>query len=258
MSADFFLKLKEMIAFWPAWYFYALQDIKNKYTRSVLGPLWITISIGITILAMGPLYSVLFSASGSGYYLHLASGLVFWSYMSGCLADACMAFIGNESYIKQTKLPLFVFISRSVMRNTIILIHNLVVVLIIAIYQNQITSKIFLLIPNFILVTLILYFLSYVIAFVCARFRDVVPLIGNILQLFMFLTPIFWVATGETLRSKYVIFNPFNYLMMLLRNPFEQAVNYELYVMSLGFLFAALFFSYFAHLFYSKRVVYWL
>ncbi|HET8641145.1 MAG TPA: ABC transporter permease, partial [Pseudonocardiaceae bacterium] len=36
------------------------QDIKQRYRRSVLGPLWITISMAVTAVALGLLYATLF------------------------------------------------------------------------------------------------------------------------------------------------------------------------------------------------------
>ena len=36
------------------------QDIKQRYRRSVIGPLWITVSMAITAVGLGPLYAVLF------------------------------------------------------------------------------------------------------------------------------------------------------------------------------------------------------
>src|SRR3712207_4312363 len=36
------------------------QDIRQRYRRSVLGPIWITISMAVTAIALGILYSALF------------------------------------------------------------------------------------------------------------------------------------------------------------------------------------------------------
>ncbi len=258
MSNDFIMQLKNALTHWPAWYFYAAQDIKNKYSRSVFGPLWITISIAVTIFAMGPLYSVLFKVSGDNYYIHLATGLVFWSFIAGTLAESCVAFIANESFIKQTKLPLFIYIARVIMRNSIILLHNLLVVALIVLYQGSLSIKMFYFIPNFILLVPILFFSSYVLATVCARFRDVAPLVSNVLQLFMFLTPIFWTVSAVTERSKYILFNPFNYLISSLRNPIMGINDLSIYPILLGMLLIFVILSYIFHVLYSKKVVYWL
>ncbi|HMS73916.1 MAG TPA: ABC transporter permease, partial [Gordonia sp. (in: high G+C Gram-positive bacteria)] len=42
------------------WLHLGWQDIRQRYRRSVLGPLWITIATGVTAVAMGLLYGELF------------------------------------------------------------------------------------------------------------------------------------------------------------------------------------------------------
>jgi lipopolysaccharide transport system permease protein len=259
MKSDYFYQLKATLQVWPAWYYYALQDIKNKYSRSVIGPLWITISVAVTIFAMGPLYKIIFNITGSSYFIHLATGLVFWFWISGSLADACSAFIGNESFIKQSKLPLYVYIARSMLRNLLILMHNIIIVIFIYLHGGEFSLNVLFVIPGLLLVTTVLFFSSYVIAFVCARYRDVVPLIGNILQLFMFLTPIFWIANEATSKSKYVVYNPFNYLINLLRQPFMgEAIDFSYYHIGILFVFFVFIVTYYVHTKYSKKVVFWI
>ena len=259
MKNNYFAELRTTLRVWPAWYYYALQDIKNKYSRSVIGPLWLTGSVAVTIFAMGPLYSVIFNITGSNYYIHLASGLVFWFWIRGSLSDACMAFIGNESFIRQSKLPLYVYIARAMLRNIIILLHNIIIVILIYLEGGQYSLQVLYIIPGFLLVATVLFFSSYILAFVCARYRDVVPLIDNILQLFMFLTPIFWMANEATAKSKYVMYNPFNYLINLLRQPFMgESMDLSLY--GIGIIFAVFIFivTFFVHAKYSRKIVFWI
>ena len=45
----------------PLWGYLGWQDIKQRYRRSVLGPLWISISMGVVATAMGILYGTLFN-----------------------------------------------------------------------------------------------------------------------------------------------------------------------------------------------------
>ncbi|MDT5302003.1 MAG: lipopolysaccharide transport system permease protein, partial [Mycobacterium sp.] len=42
------------------WLHLGWQDIKQRYRRSVLGPIWITIATGTMAVALGGLYSKLF------------------------------------------------------------------------------------------------------------------------------------------------------------------------------------------------------
>jgi lipopolysaccharide transport system permease protein len=261
MKNEYIIDFIECIKSWPSWYYYGLQDIKNKYTRSVFGPFWISISIAVTIFAMGPLYSMLFRVSNNNnniYYIHLSSGLIFWYFISGTISDSCTAFISNESFIKQTKLPLFVYIARLIIRNQFILIHNLFILALIIFFQSNITFRLLLLIPNLLIVTAILFLLSYILAVICTRFRDLVPLIGSLLQLSMFLTPIFWIANESIEKSHYLYLNPFNYIMQLLRNPIENKTYYSLYILGFEFFIVLFIISFIIHHYYNKKISYWL
>ncbi|MFM8872635.1 MAG: ABC transporter permease, partial [Phycisphaerales bacterium] len=40
---------------WESWLTLAWYDVLLRYRRSMLGPLWITISMGIMLLGIGPL-----------------------------------------------------------------------------------------------------------------------------------------------------------------------------------------------------------
>jgi ABC-type polysaccharide/polyol phosphate export permease len=43
------------------WLAMGLQDIRKRYRRSVLGPFWLTISMGVMISAMGLVWGIIFN-----------------------------------------------------------------------------------------------------------------------------------------------------------------------------------------------------
>jgi lipopolysaccharide transport system permease protein len=50
-----------------------------RYRRSMLGPLWLTLSMGVMIGGMGPLYSVALRHRTVEFFPHLALGVIFWA-----------------------------------------------------------------------------------------------------------------------------------------------------------------------------------
>src|SRR6476661_5421011 len=133
-SRDILLALKDVrdgicsIHIWPmlGW-----QDIKQRYRRSKIGPFWITISTGVLIGSMGPLYGKLLQQDISSYFPYLAIGFVTWMFISGLIIDGCNAFTGAEGYIKEVKLPLTVHVLRVVWKNLLMFAHNAVIVLLV-------------------------------------------------------------------------------------------------------------------------------
>ncbi|MDB5827110.1 MAG: type transporter, partial [Variovorax sp.] len=83
------------------WWTLAWFDIVLRYRRSMLGPLWLTLSMGAMIGGMGPLYSSLFGTELSKFFPHLALGLIFWGFFSSMVIDSCNTFIGSANYLKQ-------------------------------------------------------------------------------------------------------------------------------------------------------------
>src|SRR6266850_1136109 len=75
--------------FWRAlrhpelWVLLGWQDIKQRYRRSMLGPLWLTISTAVMVIALGYVYAAIFRQSLNDYFPYLAAGLVIWSFISG-------------------------------------------------------------------------------------------------------------------------------------------------------------------------------
>ena len=49
------------------WTTIGLQDIRQRYRRSVIGPFWISISMGIMVAAFGLLYSQIFKVDTTTY-----------------------------------------------------------------------------------------------------------------------------------------------------------------------------------------------
>ena len=77
-----YLDLWEGLKKWKIWMALAWQDIKLRYRRSVIGPLWITLSMAITVYSMGFLYSRLFHMDLDSYFPYLVSGMLAWGVIS--------------------------------------------------------------------------------------------------------------------------------------------------------------------------------
>lgn len=202
------------------WGALALQDIKLRYRGSMLGPFWLTISTLITVLAMGVIYPLLFHMDASSYVLYLGTGLIVWQLLSGTINDGCETFVREESIIQQVPIPLSVHAYRSVCRNFLVLAHNLVLVPIgLMTFDISVGWRILELIPAFLLFAVNGLWISILLGLVSTRFRDIPPIIGSVLQLLFFMTPVIWPvdALGE-LRA-IAIWNPLFAAIDVVRAP---------------------------------------
>jgi ABC-type polysaccharide/polyol phosphate export permease len=237
-----------------AWY-----DIVLRYRRSLLGPLWITLSMGAMLLGMGPLYAALFGVPLARFYPHLALGIIFWHFLSGSINDGCQVFITASAYLKQGAVPRSVFVWRSLARQLFFLAHHLVLYLPVAIWAGLTWSpQMLLVLPGLVVVVVNLHALSITLGLLSARFRDVPNIVASSLQLLMFLTPVFWFPEKLPERSRFILYNPLAQLLDVLRLPLlggypaMGTVRFLLYFTALNVAVAALLYAR-----WRRQVVYW-
>ncbi|MCS5478229.1 ABC transporter permease [Corynebacterium sp. YIM 101645] len=177
------------------------QDIKQRYRRSTLGPLWITIATGVMALALGLLYSMLFQIPLAEFLPHVTVGLIMWGFISGCIKDGADIFIDNEGLIKQLPSALSVHVYRLVWRQAIFLGHNLVIwVLLMLIFPRPLGWEVLMAIPAMAVLVLNGVWVTMFFGIVATRYRDVAPLLEAMVQLLFYVTPIVW--TTQTLKEQ--------------------------------------------------------
>lgn len=246
---------------WRIWTLLAWQDIRLRYRRSTLGPLWITLSMGITIYTMGLLYGTLFKMNLKDYYPFLASGMLVWALISTCLTEGTNIFIESENFLKQMKQPYLTFILRVITRNFIIFFHNVLIMFpIILFFQVKISLSTFLVIPGLILVWLNAIIFGTILAIFGTRYRDLTQLVNSLMQVIFFITPIMWSPSVLPERYHYVTnFNPFTQFIELIRNPMlGMTPSYYAYFITLSITLVGLCFASILFAKYRARIVYWL
>ena len=177
------------------------QDIKQRYRRSTLGPLWITIATGVMALALGLLYSMLFQIEIREFLPHVTVGFIVWGFISGCVKDGANVFIENEGLIKQLPSALSVHVYRLVWRQLLFFAHNIVIwVLLVIIFRIPLTLQTLLAVPAMLLLVLNGVWVTMLFGIIATRFRDVAPLLEALVQLLFYVTPIVW--TTQTLKEQ--------------------------------------------------------
>ena len=203
------------------------QDIKQRYRRSTLGPLWITIATGVRALALGLLYAMLFQIELAEFLPHVTVGLIMWGFISGCIKDGSDIFIDNEGLIKQLPSALSVHVYRLVWRQALFLAHNLVIwVILMLIFPRDLGWEVLMAIPAMAVLILNGVWVTMFFGIVATRYRDVAPLLEAMVQLLFYVTPIVW--TTQTLkeqggdvaeRALLAEINPLYHYMEIIRAP---------------------------------------
>jgi ABC-2 type transport system permease protein len=204
------------------WGYLGWQDIKQRYRRSVLGPLWISISMGVIATAMGILYGALFGEPIATFLPYVATGLLIWNFINGCILEGSEVFIANEGLIRFLPAPISLHVYRLLWRQTLFFVHNLVIwALLVIIFPQPLSASALLAVPAFVLLIVNGGWITLVAGIIATRFRDIPPIIASLTQLLFFMTPIVW--SYERLKSNplsaYVELNPVMHFVEILRQP---------------------------------------
>ncbi len=243
------------------------QDIRQRYRRSVLGPIWITISMAVTAVALGILYAGLFDTELSIQLPHILVGFIVWAFISGCIAEGSEVFIANEGLIKHLPAPLSVHVYRLVWRQSLFFAHNLIVyAVMLLVFPQDLQWTALAAVPAFALLALNGAWVALGVGIITTRFRDILPITQSVVQLMFFLTPIVWIyddlvnsANPEIAsRARLAEFNPFLHFIEIIRAPLlgqDQEVRHWVVVLAITVVGWALTMVVLRR--YRSRVSYW-
>ncbi len=241
------------------WTTLARIDIRQRYRRSVLGPFWITITMVIFILAIGPLYGHLLGIGSEQFIPYLAMGIITWGLISGVILDGASAFVAAEQLVRTVKLPYTVHILRVLQRNLIIFAHNLLAFVPFMLYLGIRPEWRWLVaIPGVALVMLAALPTAFLLGTLSARFRDLQQIIASVVQLAFFMTPIFWKAELLKERSYFADYNPFHLLLESIRRPIVEGIPPMALYLKIAVLLVILYLA--AAIFfvrYRRRLAFW-
>jgi lipopolysaccharide transport system permease protein len=198
----------------------AWLDIRLRYRGSMLGPLWLTLSTGIMVGALGYLYAGIFHTDIHDYLPYLALSLVLWGFLASVVGESCSAFTDSEGIVRSVRMPFFLFAVRLLIRNVIVLGHNvLVIVVVFAVFRVWPTWFALLSIPGLLLWAIDSLAVVLLLGTFCARYRDILPIVSSVIQIAFFMTPVIWkpeqLGSGQAL----LWLNPFFDLLEIVRAP---------------------------------------
>lgn len=214
------IDLKQSIMSWRLWTLLGWLEIRQRYARSSLGPFWLTISMGVMISSLGIVYGSLFGQKLDEYLPFLASSIVLWGLFSQTIQDGSVAYINSAPYIRQMATPKLLYILQVAWRNLIVFAHNFVIIIaLLLIFGVNSWETLPLFIPGLCLYIANALWIAMVVALLSARFRDLPQIIGALLQVAFYVTPILFRPNTLTRFSFIVDWNPLTYLVDVVRGP---------------------------------------
>ena len=196
-------------------------DIRLRYRGSVLGPFWLTLSTAVMVAALGVLYSALFKMELHDYLPYLALSLVLWNYLAALVSEACTCFLGSEGMIRAIRMPFTLYAARVLVRNTLVLAHNVLVIVAVYVWFDVWPGwHALVVLPGIAIWLLDGMAACLLLGALCARFRDIPPIVGSVMQIAFFISPIIWKPELLTGMNRQLLpLNPFYSLLEIVRAP---------------------------------------
>ena len=208
------------IALWRLGWTLGWFDIRLRYRGSMIGPFWLTLSTAVMIAALGVLYSTLFHLTLRDYLPFLAVSQILWMFISTMVAEACGCFTSVEGVVRSVRMPFHLHALRTVVRNILVLLHNVVVIIAVyAIFRLWPGWSVLLALPAMALWIVDAVALCLLLGAFCARFRDISPIVASVLQIAFFVSPVIWKPEQLGHYAVYLVFNPFYSLLEIVRGP---------------------------------------
>ena len=254
-SSFFDLHLKEVWHYRDLIGLFVKRDFSAQYKQTILGPLWHLVqpilTTAIFLLLFGKIANI--PTDGIQPVLFYMSGITLWNYFSACLSSTSNTFVSNAAIFGKVYFPRLVIPLSIVLSNIIRLGIQFGLLLLAMIWYHfngfHLTISLYWLwIP--ILVLLIAGIglgLGIIISSLTTKYRDFAILIGFIIQLLMYVTPIGY-PMSFLAHSKYkgiIKFNPLTGIVESFRYVLFQRGAFDLHglLYSFGFMLIVLLFG---------------
>lgn len=201
---------------------WAWLDVICQYRRSRIGPFWETINVTVMICGLSLVSAGIFGGSITDRIGYIGLGIIIWSAVSSIVMEGCSTFVRNGSQISATNISIDIYIGRTIFRIFITFAHQIVLYAVgilfgyIAIGWTSLLA-----LPGLLLILINAFWIVTALGFLCARYRDLEPIIRNLLQLAFLVTPVFWddrQILGHH-RLFLVDYNPLFHFIALVRMP---------------------------------------
>ena len=173
------------------------------------------------ISGIGLVWSYLWQQPAQDMLPFVAIGLVTWQVLSGVLNEATAILPANSHYFLNQYTAASTVILSMLYRHSATLLLNLIFPIALSCALGVTFSMgVLLALPGLVLLLVACFWMSFVIAILCTRFRDVVQIISGIFQVAIFVTPVLWKPEMLPLEAQqYLAWNPLGVLISVVRDP---------------------------------------
>jgi ABC-type polysaccharide/polyol phosphate export permease len=202
------------------WYL-AVRDLKVRYRRSSIGFLWSMLQPLLMMTVFLAIFGAAFRADLPGYPVYALSGVLLWNFFQQSVVSSMHTLRGNASILQKMPLPREVFPIAIVVSALVNLALALVPLMgILLATRHPIRPSILFLPVSAAIAAAFTLGLGLLLSPLAIFFTDVVEIVGVLLTVLLYLTPIFYPASIVPARFRWILrWNPVRPILEAFRQP---------------------------------------
>ena len=218
------------------------QQIALRYRRTFLGYLWTLFNPLLMMSVTAVVFSSIFKMDLKTYAVFLFSGVIPFNLFANTISQCGQSLVSNEQLIKKIYVPKIFFplaVSITMLIDNFLMFVSLF--LIIVVIGGKITPALLGLGPAYILLFLFALGLALINTILSVYFRDLLHIIGILMQAFIFLSPVYYRPSNLSSKLHTLIeVNPLTQFIEMFREPIFNGNLPSLKCYVLSFIFAAI------------------
>ena len=219
-------------------------------------------SIGIFVFGVGLLFASVMERDLYDFLPHIALGWTAWSLISNGVVQGTLCFIMAKHVLLEAVLPINAVPLRALVKLAMNYVLSLsVIVAVFAFVQRPVGLEALLIVPGLLINILTLHGAMLFLGILATRLRDLQMLVEAGMRLAFFMTPIIWMPMvgNEGGRGALIDFNPFFYMMEIMRSPvLGEIPSLSHYGVAIGLMLGSNLMALLVFKIFKSRLVYWL
>jgi ABC-type polysaccharide/polyol phosphate export permease len=197
------------------------RDLTVRYRRSTIGFLWSMLQPLLTMLVLSAVFSALFRFDIPNYPVYALAGIMFWNFFSQSITASMNSLRGNAGLFTKVPVPKEVFPVATVIAGVINLLLALIPLFVILLATGHPIRPALLFLPVAILLAALFTLgAGLLLSPLSVFFHDIIEMVGVLLTLFMYLTPLFYPMDIVPERYLWAVrFNPIRSVLEVFRDP---------------------------------------
>jgi ABC-type polysaccharide/polyol phosphate export permease len=198
-----------------------LRQLRVRYRRSSIGFMWTMLQPLCWMLVLTIVFSNLFRFAIDNYPVYALSGVLFWGFFSQSITSSMNSLRQNAKLLTKVPTPSVVFPISAVISGVVNMSFSLVPLFLMLLLTDHSIGSSLLFVPVALLIAALFALgAGLILSPLAVFFGDVVELVGVLLRLAMYMTPIFYPMSIVPERFQWVVrFNPIRSVLEVFRDP---------------------------------------